>query len=78
MSDFFSKYPTPWTWEQTDPRGHGVLKDANGRTLVYLCTDQDWDDADGDETPAEREPVFNVDSDDRAALLEAMLTKLNQ
>lgn len=56
--EFLKKYPLPWSFEETDPVGHGAILDANGILLVRLCTDVDWEDAE-----VER-PVFNGEFDE--------------
>jgi hypothetical protein len=46
------KFPKPWTLEQTDPCGHHVVCDANGRKLFYVSSD---DNPDGEGKPGDPE-----------------------
>jgi hypothetical protein len=68
--DFLKKFPRPWTFEQTDPQGTGVLLDANGYPLVILWVDMDWDDS-GEDVDAE-EPAFQIDEEHADALISIL------
>jgi hypothetical protein len=74
---FADKYPKPWAFEQTDRRGGGVLRDANGQLLIRLTGDIDWDDdAERAADPVTHRPVFD-DDDDGGELLDHILDCLN-
>jgi hypothetical protein len=82
--EFLKLYPKPWTFEQTDPDGGGVVLDANGQLLVRLCPDEDWIETveryqhEGREgfMPSDEErkqrPAFN-DEENHSPLIEILL-----
>lgn len=84
---FLKKYPLPWSWQQTDRDGGGVLLDANDQLMVRLCPDEDWTDIDGVSNPDNptaddkryHRPVMNGEDNEseRIALLEFIVDRIN-
>ena len=78
MSNFTDRYPLPWSFDQTDPDGAGVLRDANGQLLVILMTHRDWEEhgEDSDVPDPRYQPVMN-DDDEGPELIDFILDRIN-
>ena len=86
---FMQKYPLPWSFNQTDRGGGGVVLDANEQLMVRLVGDDDWDDdldeALSEEERSKLEPVFNEDEEfhkpdvntDRIRLIHFIMARIN-
>jgi hypothetical protein len=84
---FLKKYPLPWTFQQTDIDGGGVILAANDQLMARLCGDIDWAEQDNIEnsdnpTVADLKHYHIINGDDdeqseRIALLEFIFDKIN-
>jgi hypothetical protein len=83
--ELIEKYPLPWTFEQTDTDGGGVILSHNDQIMFRLSTDDDWaetlDPVHYDNFTAEelkQRPVFNEGGEEESyAVLDHLLTQLN-